>query len=208
MIWESKPWKDELLANARLLKSLQSKRRSGRRSLAIERTVFLSAYIMRKLYEAGKLSTSWKASRIPCVLHPLKGSVPDLLNWHRIDEHFDFDVSKSDSLTAIEFCQRLIHSYVFLEVEGPKKTIAGFFFASDHTKRRGLWFAELKDMLRLLDETGRDYPSSSHMVRDPKSGDWKVWAGHGDPPSEWTRGADSMAIEHAARLKSERKGAK
>jgi hypothetical protein len=157
---------------------------------------------MRKLWEAGKLSTSWETTKIPCVVHPPKGRAPDLLNWHRIDEHFNLDASRSDSLTAIELCHRLIHSYVFMEVEGPKKTIAGIFFASDQTKRRGLWFVELKDVLDLLRATSHDYPSSSRMVRHPKTGEWVAWAGHGDPPFDWTKMADSMAMDYAVRLKT------
>jgi hypothetical protein len=199
MIWESGPWKDELLANARVLEQYaNSTRRSGRRSFRIERAVFLSAYVMRKLWESGKLSSSWQRRKVFCIFHPPKTRKPDRLSWHRIDEHYRLDISKSDSVTAIEFCHRLIHSYVFIEVEGPGKTVVGFFFASDQTKNRGLWFVALVDLLALLKETGRDYPSSSRMVRHPKTSEWVVWAGHGEPPSEWSKMADAMTREYAA----------
>jgi hypothetical protein len=185
MIWESKGWKDELLANARSIETLRFKRRSERRSFLLERAVFISVYVMRKLWEARKLSTSWEGRQIPCIFHPLKRREPDRLNWHRIDEHFNLNISKPNALTAIEFCHRLIHSYVFVEVEGAKQSIIGFYFASDQTKRRGLWFVDIRDLLDLLRETGRDYPSSAHMVRHPKTGEWIVWTGHGDPPANW-----------------------
>lgn len=207
MIWESKPWKNELLANARLLKRYaESKRRSERRSFGIERTIFLSAYIMRKLWEAGKLSSSWEKRKVACILHPPKSRIPDRLSWHRIDEHYNLDVSNLDSLTAIEFCHRLIHSYVFMEVEGPNKQIIGVFFASDQTKRRGLWFVKFIDVLALLNETGRDYPSSSHMVQHPKTGEWVGWTGHGDPPVELAKIAETMSREYTAtRFRKEKK---
>ncbi|SRR5260370_13138273 len=198
MIWESGPWKNELLANARLLEQYaKSKRRSERRSFCIERAIFLSAYVMRKLWESGKLSSSWEKRKVSCIFHPPKTRKPDRLSWHRIGEHYRLDTSKPDSLTAIEFCHRLIHSYVFMEVEGPGKIIAGFFFASDQTKSRGLWFVKFIDVLTLLKETGRDYPSSSHMVRHPKTNEWRVWAGDGEPPSEWKKTAEAMAREYA-----------
>ncbi len=199
MIWESGPWKNELLANARLLEQYaKSKRRSERRSFRIERSIFLSAYIMRKLWEAGKLSSAWEKREVPCIVHPPKTRTPDRLSWHRVDEHYRLDISKSESMTAIELCHRLIHSYVFMEMEGAGKTIAGFFFASDQTKNRGLWFVALVDVLTLLTETGRDYPSSSHMVRHPKTSEWIVWAGHGEPSSERTKAAEAMVKEYAA----------
>jgi hypothetical protein len=193
MIWESKPWKKELLTNARLLKRLQTERRSARREFELERTVFLSAYIMRKLWEAAKLSSVWGKRKIPCIFHRPKRRGADRLNWHRIDELYKLDFSQPDPQTSFEFCNRIIHSYIFVLVEGPGKTLAGFFFASDSTKHQGLWFVKFVDFLSLLTETARDYPSSIHMTRHPKTQEWIVWAGHGEPPYEWTRTANAMA---------------
>ncbi len=208
MIWDSKGWKDELLSNARAIEAIRFKRRSERRSFLLERAMFLSAYIMRKLWEARKLSTAWEDRRVPCIVHPLKKREPDRLNWHRIDEHFNLESPKADFLTALELCHRLIHSYVFVEVEGVRQSISGFYFASDQTKRRGLWFVAIDDMLDLIREAGRDFPSSAHMVRDPKTGEWTVWAGHGDPPREWSERARVLAGEYAIRLKTKGGGGK
>jgi hypothetical protein len=81
MIWESGPWKNELLANARLLEQYaKSKRRSERRSFGVERTIFLSTYVMRKLWESGKLSSSWEKRKVPCIFHPPKARTPDRLS--------------------------------------------------------------------------------------------------------------------------------
>lgn len=80
MIWESKRWKDELLANAKLLKQLEKKRRTEGRAFQFERAIFLSAYIMRKLWEARKLSSVWEKRELACILYPLRGRVPDLFN--------------------------------------------------------------------------------------------------------------------------------
>ncbi len=205
MIWDSKPWKDELLASARSLKAIQTRRRSDTRSYRFERTIFVCAYIMRKLSEAEKISTEWKVKKVPCIFYRLRGRPPDLMNWHQIERHFDLDTPESNSLTALDLCHRIIHSFVFVEVCAPKKGIVGFFFASDQTKRRGIWFVEVKDFRILLRETGHEYPSSSRMVRHPKTGEWVVWAGHGSPPSEWDKMADSMALEYASRLNLSRK---
>ena len=201
MIWESRPWKNELLAKAYLLKKLATKRRSARREFEIERAVFLSVYIMRKLWEAGKLSSTCERRKIPCIFHRPKNRAPDRLNWHRIDELYNLDVSESDQLTSIDFCHRLIYSYIFILVEGPRKTLAGYFFASDHTKGRGLWFVRQVDLLMLLSETGRDYPSSMHMVRHPKTDEWVMWAGHGDPPYEWTSAANTLSKRHGPKTR-------
>jgi hypothetical protein len=196
MIWESKPWKDELLAAARFLKRCHLRRRSARRDFEIERAVFTSAYVMRKLWESGKLSSAWRKRSSKCVFYKANGRLVDRLNWHRIDEFYDLENSKNVSLSALDLCNRLVHSFVFVPDEGERRTIAGFFFASDQSRHEGLWYLQLAELLALLKETGRDYPSSAHMVRHPETNDWIVWAGHGDPPNEWT-----MAVENLHRLR-------
>jgi hypothetical protein len=205
VIWESKPWKDDLLANARLLKRLQPKRRSARWEYEIERVVFISVYAMRKLWEAGKHSSAWQNRLSPCSLHKPKGKHVDRLNWHRLGELYHLENSENVSLTAIELCNRLIHSFVFVVVSGPRRTIDGFFFTSDQTRHRGLWFIEFSEILALLTETGRDYPSSGHMVRDPRTNDWVQWSGHGDPPNEWTKAVENL---HRLRTADKSKNAK
>jgi hypothetical protein len=128
-----------------------------------------------------------KSDWFPAPFIPQKNRIPDRLNWHRIDELYKLETSVADSMAAIELCHRLILSYVFIEVAGPRKTIAGVFFASGHSKRRGLWSIRFSDVLELLRETGRDYPSAAEMVRHPKTDEWLVWAGHGRPPHEWEK---------------------
>jgi hypothetical protein len=199
VIGESRPWKNDLLVNARLLKRITSKRRSARRSFEFERTLFVSAYVMRKLWEAGKLSSSWKQRGVPCVLHPPKNRSPDLLNWHRLDELYELDISKRETISALEFCHRLVHSFIFVEVEGPRQALVGFFFASDRSKLRGLCYVELSDVLALLSETSRDYPSSVRMARHLKTNQWMIWSGHGDPPDEWMKRQEAISKELAVK---------
>ena len=200
MIWESSPWKKELRFNARSLIKWSKRRRSKSRSFQIERLVFLSACIMRKLWEARKLSTAWGDQQVSTISHPAKGKRSDRLNWHKIDKHYHLDRPNETSLNAIELCNRISHSYVFVESSEKPKSVAGFFFASDKTKRHALWYVALDDFAKLLKETGRDYPTSSHWVRHSETGEWIDWSGHGSPPEEWTKFAEAMAKQHVAKL--------
>jgi hypothetical protein len=70
MIWESGPWKDVLLADAGLLERWAVKTKvTSRRSLLIERKVFLAAYTIRKHWEAQKLSTSFRDLSFRCLTY-------------------------------------------------------------------------------------------------------------------------------------------
>jgi hypothetical protein len=185
MIWESHYWKDELLSNAKLLERLsRTKRRSEFVSFKIERAVFVSAFIIRKLWEAQKLSSSWQAVAVRCSAFKRKERVPDLMNWHQVERFYRLDSPKSERMTALELCNRIIHSFIFVENEKEDGALSGFFFASDHTKARGLWFVSWEELVRIFSEAGNNYPSRSHMVRHGETGEWVVWSGHGDPPRE------------------------
>lgn len=122
------------------------------------------------------------------------------MNWHRIEEHYFLDRERAVFLTASELCNRLIHSYIFMEVMGTKSAVEGFFFASDKSKRNALWYVKLSDFISLLKETGRDYPSSSRRVRDPRSGEWIVWSGHGHPPDAWEAFAARLLAKYVTKL--------
>jgi len=89
MIWDSGPWKDELLTTATKLEQIATRRRpSNRLIVELEKAVFLAAYAVRKLIEAKLLSTD--CNPIDVRTFPAKGKPVTLMNWHRIDDLYDF----------------------------------------------------------------------------------------------------------------------
>jgi hypothetical protein len=189
MIWESGPWKQQLLRDAGKLRKLAQAKLNldecERELVQFERLAFMTAYSMRKLWESGKLSMSWNAARLPCVRFPLKGEIPDRLNWHRLDRHYDLSKGTRVSLKPEEYCDRMIHSFVFSPVVDDNKSISSFYFTSDRMRKHALWMVAIGDICRLIQMTGKDYPSSAHYVRDNED-QWIIWFGHGDPPVGWT----------------------
>src|SRR5665213_2474261 len=167
MIAESTPWKDQLKRDAGLIeKAARSKRRTMHRLMVLEKSAFFSAYAMRKLWDSHKLSTNWKDRPVRLDQFKPKGRATHLFNWHRIDEHYGLTRGARTSITAIELCHRLVHSYIFVEKELEDKTIEGFFFASDTTKSKGLWYLRLADYVSLMRITGKDYPATAQAERD------------------------------------------
>jgi hypothetical protein len=103
MIWESAPWKQQLVRDVgrirRLAKTkLCPEEDNEREYLRIERLVFVTAYSMRKLWESNKLSTNWNDQKLSCIKYPIKGDVPDRLNWHKIDRHYDLGLGQAVSI--------------------------------------------------------------------------------------------------------------
>jgi hypothetical protein len=189
MIWESAPWKQQLVRDAGQIRHLAKAKLSPeeeneREYVRIERLIFVTAYSMRKLWESKKLSTNWNDQKLQCSKYPLKGNIPDTLNWHQIDRHYNLAARQRVSIRPEEFCDRIIHSFIFLIQLTDEGVPESIYFASDQTRKQGVWLVRLNDVADLILKTGRDYPSEGHFVRGA-DGQWITWAGHGKPPESW-----------------------
>jgi hypothetical protein len=193
MIWESAPWKEQLVRDAARLRRLGrtelDDEDSERAFFTLERLVFLATYSMRKLWESGKLSSDWNHQRLACQRFPIKGRIPDTMNWHHIDRHYDMNKSTDVKMKPEEFWDRIIHSFIFVPVIGDDKAISSFFFSSDTMRRHAIWLMHLGTVADLMKITGKDFPSSMRQIRG-EDGQWITWSGHGDPPESWTKIAE------------------
>lgn len=189
MIWESAPWKQQLVRDAGQIRRFTTAKhdpeaKDEREYVKIERLIFVTAYSMRKLWESNKLSTSWNDQKLQCTKYPLMGDIPDRLNWHQIDRHYDLNAGHPAPIRPEEYCDRMIHSFIFLVSLSGKDIPDSIYFTSDRMRKQGIWLARLEDVADLVLRTGRDYPSEGHFVRG-SDGQWISWAGHGKPPEGW-----------------------
>jgi hypothetical protein len=131
---------------------------------------------------------------------PLKGEMPDVLNWHRIDEHYDLTGGADVSLKPEEYCDRIIHSFVFSPIVDEQDYLTEFHFTSDRMRRHAIWMIMILDVCDLIKKTGKDYPSSAQYFRDAE-GQLITWAGHGEPPAEWVSAAKRRSVTGSVRTK-------
>jgi hypothetical protein len=143
---------------------------------------------MRKLDDAQKLSSAWAQSEVDSIRYPLLSRPPDLLNWHHIARHYDLERGSPDQCKARDFCNLVVHSFILMEAYSDDRTLDGFFINSDTSKKRAVWFFGVREVVALITRTADDHPASVHAVRDPKTGEWRSWRGHGEPPKEWQEG--------------------
>jgi len=196
MIFESPPWKQQLLRDAGNLKKITKTPLNGENDdlllTRLERLIFVSAYSMRKLHESGKLSTDWTRIRLPCLRFAFVGkAAPTALTAHKIEKFYELNNPHGVNLSSDEFCDRIIHSFVFSPVIGEENCIEGFHLTSDRLKRQCLWFVPLSDVITLMIRTGKDYPSHSVWIRG-ENGELRTWAGNGEPPAGWLASAEKL----------------
>jgi hypothetical protein len=176
MIWESWPWKKELARRAESLRKRKTQKRwSAATSAAVEQDLFIAAFAIRKLLEAAKISDEVECVPVPAVFHnPAKGRVVDLMNWHKIDQLYDLASSAPASFTLREFCNQLIHSFVFMPCMGDAGGLAGVFVTSDRVRRRRLFYFDLDAIIAVMDRVAKDDILAFVACRDARTGEMNV----------------------------------
>ncbi len=149
----------------------------------IERDVMVSAYSIRKLFEARKRADSTLNHRLSVRTYPLIDRIPDLMNWHRLNEFYDLDHHEAEELDLRMTCNQLIHSFVFTtesiaqsegEVDDYSKLgLSGLYVASDRARSSKLYRIEVVSLIEMIRLVGYEEVVTSNMHRDP-SGQWIV----------------------------------
>jgi hypothetical protein len=174
VIWESWPWKKNLERRSATLNKRINQKRWPESSLAnVEQDIFLSAYIIRKLLEAKKLSDEVESIALHAKRSVRTGRVPDIMNWHRLEEFYDLAHAVAVDVCLRDFCDQIIHSFVFAVVASAPG-LEGFYVASDRARSSGLFYFDIKQVIRVLKRIVHDDIVSSEYVRDKTTGEVKV----------------------------------
>jgi hypothetical protein len=165
MIYESTPWKEELLkAAVRLKRKSTQKRWTARSSFVVERDIMVSAYAIRKLLEAHKLSDELQFLQVETIQYSLVGDVPDAWNRHEFYDSYDLESGVATHLPVRELCNQIIHSWVFiLSATEAGNEFDGIFVCSDRARRSYLYFIAAKVLIRLFETIGSEIQRSVRM---------------------------------------------
>ncbi len=168
MIYESYPWKQDLLRRKRLIlkyncADILSNDSDNKAYTVIEKAVFYSAFIIRKLVDCKtKVSDDVDAYKFK-----LKGVHPkinvNLLNRWPDEETHDWEHETNYTKSGAEICNWLIHSFIFFFGYNEDGIIDSFYVSSDYDKNKILYRIELKDWIEYMDFVGRDYIVASDM---------------------------------------------
>jgi len=136
----------------------------------------LAFYSIRKLIDAAKVATATRTMEIAVEQYPWKGKPVTRLNWHKLDELYDFDAEVAARIPLQRICNQMVHSYVFAMAHSDSGGLGGFLFVSDRDKHRHLHVLDIDEAIALFEHVGRDYPNELRMVLNSKTGDYDVTA--------------------------------
>ena len=175
MIGESSLWKEDLLKIARRIDSLKNKKRYVERTVFnLEKDLFFAFYAIRKLIEAKKLSEEVLRTKINVNIFPTKGKNVTLLNWHKLEDLFDFDKRKQGSFKIEFLCNQVIHSYIFVLGHNENNRIEFVYLCSDYERNKNFYELRLEDTTKVLSTVANDNPLSGRFTFDEKNKDFKV----------------------------------
>ncbi|MEZ0259523.1 MAG: hypothetical protein ACAH80_00845 [Alphaproteobacteria bacterium] len=162
MIYESSYYKNELQAIAsRMRKRLQQKRWTDRSFFLLEKDVFYSFYIIRKLIEApAKISSKTVNLKIKLSFYKPTNVKPNYLNRFEFYELYNLEKPNPIQKKLGFICNQFVHSYIFCPDFSEDGKFLGLFFNSDFERKNGLYQIRIKDVINLCEEVARDYPNN------------------------------------------------
>jgi hypothetical protein len=180
MIWESWPWRRELVRTGeRLRRRTRQQRWSDASFSGVERDVMIGAYAARKLLDAKtKVPQAIRDRTVPATAFRARsnsdGSSPDLMNWHQLERWFDFSHGEPTSLKPRDLCNQIIHSWVFVPVVNETTNgLDEIMVSSDRDRQRRLYSIDILELARFFIAVGNGEESSLVMSRD-STGQWVV----------------------------------
>ena len=175
MISDSVPWKQECIKIAsKLAKRYNQKIWSEKSTFALEKEVFLGLFALRKLIESKKVTDAVKNRKIELAVYPVNDKPITLLNQHKFPELYDLYAGHKELLSYWDICNQFIHSSIFAPFVPMGSSLVGFYIASDWTKKKKLYYVQLKVLVEMLQTVGSNYPRHVELSYDERSNEYNV----------------------------------
>lgn len=178
MIFESYPWKKDLLRRKNQIIRYNSKEQFKKNDkvayTAIEKGIFYSAFVIRKLVDC-KVKLSNDADKYQMQVKVVKSlkKFNILHRWPDENSH-DWKNGITKTVQGKDICNWLIHSYIFNIIENDKSNfpVDSFMVSSDYDKNKFLYIVTLNDWLKYIDFIANDSIVEMSMHYDEQKADY------------------------------------
>ena len=166
MIEQHSYWRRDLASFASALeKRYRQKRWSNLSRYKIEKDVFLSFYIIRKLIESKRLKPSVVASRHIVTWYPIIiGATPSTDPKTFVSTYLLYH-GWLEEWTPREISNQFIHSFIFSPFRIPRGDMLGIFFASDRESTTGLYYIKLITVIEIILSAAWNRPIRRTLVK-------------------------------------------
>jgi hypothetical protein len=151
MIHESYYWKKEVYSNFTTISKFRQRIRITEKSFVkLELSLLTGFYIIRKLDEAQKIPPDFFKRKETLECFNNTGEIVDHMNWHKIDEIYDFTARRNLDKDWRFIINQIIHSFTLVYIFDDDNRLDGIFINSDKTKKDTLFYVPIKLILSIL----------------------------------------------------------
>ncbi len=173
MIWESGPWKQELQRLSRTIRTEAAKDfegMDGRREFKLERAIFYSAFVVRKLIEKKKLTDATSGHSIEVTGFGSRRSKVGLLSFvgsTSCDFDKEYDLKKPFRLrmSPSDLAGEIIHSHKLMWEISDRGCVVGAYLCSYRNAEDRLILLPLELLCSLLGRVSNDDITQSRLER-------------------------------------------
>ena len=174
MIYESQPWKQEVARHIRTIDAWTKKVHTQKGCFLIERGIFLSAFIVRKLIENKKMTDRLKGRTFRCrsykPFRPLSDRVMQAWGVADIDKQYDLSKPSIVQSSFYDLSSEIMHSYIFVPEVGDNGDFVSFFINSYREQDNRLLSISIDAYQKALKLAVVDDVVSARVYKDPKTG--------------------------------------
>lgn len=175
MINESHPWKLDLRRRLRLIRKYNTagllERDDDSAYTILEKCVFYSAFIIRKLIECVRLSDDAERYSFQAIgIKPVK-HIDRMHHWPDENSH-DWEKEARITVAGKDLCNWLIHSFVFFFEFEENGLISSFCISSDYDRNKILYKIALNDWISYMNYVASDDITELSMHYDKKAQDY------------------------------------
>lgn len=150
-------WHPELRKDIRWLEEKQHyKRWSEKQMVLYERKIMLIAFQIRSLLERPKITKHYAKKRIEVVKFERVGSASLTRRDYNFEEIFDIENPKTESLSAPQLCNQIIHYYLMFAQSNESKKFTNLLVVSDYKRNQCLFNIGIPQLLEFFSHFTKD----------------------------------------------------
>jgi hypothetical protein len=174
MICESQPWKMELARYRRSISTWSTKTHTNRGYRNVEKGIFLSAFIARKLIENRKIADRIRNKSMRCKsfkpFRPLSDLVSRFTGVHTIERDYDLARPRTIQISLFDLASEIMHCYVFIPEVNDRDELISFFINSYRNRDDRVLSVNLNQYCEAIDLIVSDDVQSARIWKDPVTG--------------------------------------
>jgi hypothetical protein len=172
---ESCYWKEELARYARRIRRVPRPARwSERAHCVIERDLMVGFFMLRRLVELRKVSTTTRNRSLQVFSYGARGRHVTRLNGHDLWEMYDLDRETPEHKPLMYVANQFVHAYTSFVVRDESRNWSDVIIVSDYDRNDRIWRVPMAEIEKVFRAAAVDYPSSMRMSFNPKKGDYDV----------------------------------